>query len=97
MLQILFTFYRRFLPVTITILLLFCFFIESPVRISHVVTLFRAKIIFNILIGALFIVFSKEATIFYNNLGYGASKMYWGVMLVDLFLWLIVTLPIILR
>jgi hypothetical protein len=82
--------------VTITVSLLLCSFLWSSFSVSRVLALLWAKIISNLLVGLLFIVFGKEATIFYNNLGYSSSKMYWGSMLMDLFIWAVMTSIVIL-
>src|SRR5690349_4106989 len=89
MFQILFTFYRRFILVTGSISLLFCFSFWSLKGLYYVFILFWMKVITNLLIGLLFIVFSRDSTIFYNNLGYSSLKMYWGVMFLDLLIWFV--------
>src|SRR5689334_5304197 len=87
MFRILFAFYRNFVVVTGSISVIFCFIYWSTASLSFAFTLFWTKLITNFLIGLLFIVFNRDATLFYNNLGYSSSKMYTGMMLLDLMIW----------
>lgn len=84
MFQTLLTFYRRFFLLTGSISVIFCFFSSSSNSLSYGFTLLWMKIITNLLIGLLYIIFSTESMIFYNNLGYSSTKMYAGVMSIDI-------------
>lgn len=58
--------------------------------------LFWMKLITNVLTGFLYVTFTKEGFYFYNNLGYSSKQMLLGVLLIDMLLWLFISIPILL-
>ncbi|MFZ2905844.1 MAG: hypothetical protein WAZ98_06550 [Cyclobacteriaceae bacterium] len=89
MFRALLTFYRRFFLVTGSISMLFCIFLWSTKSLSYGFTLLWMKVITNLTIGFFYLTFNKGATLFYNNLGYSSLRMYAGVMVLDIFIWLV--------
>lgn len=57
--------------------------------------LFWMKLATNALVCFLFATFNKDGFYFYNNLGFSAKQMLLGVLLIDMLLWLLLSIPIL--
>ena len=90
------TFYRTFFLFTGIISIISSYILWNTNNIASLLILFWMKLATNVLIGFLFSTFNKEGFYFYNNLGYSAKQMLLGVLLIDMVLWLLISIPILL-
>jgi hypothetical protein len=89
------TFYRNFIwPVTF-ISLISCYLLFDG-SAKDVVYLFWMKIITNLFMGIYFEIFHPNQFYFFYNLGYSKTNLYIGVAIVDLSVWLLLTLSMLL-
>jgi hypothetical protein len=95
MLPALLTFYRSFFLFTGSISLFAGYMLWNSKSVTSLLLLFWMKLITNALIGFLFSTFKKEGFYFYNNLGFSAKQMLLGVLLIDVLLWLFISIPIL--
>lgn len=96
MLPALLTFYRLFFLFTGGVTIVSGYILWNSNHVSSLLILFWMKLATNALIGFLFISFNKTGFYFYNNLGFSARQMMTGALLLDLLLWLFISLPILL-
>jgi hypothetical protein len=89
------TFYRTFFLFTGSISLLSGYILWNSRTVTSLLVLFWMKLITNVLIGFLFATFNKEGFYFYNNLGFSGKQMLQGVLLIDMVLWLFISIPIL--
>jgi hypothetical protein len=90
------TFYRTFFLFTGIISIISSYILWNTNNIASLLILFWMKLVSNALIGFLFSNFNKDSFYFYNNLGYSAKQMLLGVLLIDMVLWLLISIPILL-
>ena len=96
MFRVLLTFYRSFYIPTGGISLFFTFTLWQEPGYSYAIFLLWMKILTNLVIGFLFSSLKNEGYYFYNNLGYSAVQIYVGVMLLDIFIWILMAITIFL-
>ncbi len=89
------TFYRSFFLFTGSISLAAGYMLWNSKSITSLFMLFWMKLVTNALIGFLFTTFKKEDFFFYNNLGFSAKQMLLGALLIDLLLWVSISIPIL--
>jgi hypothetical protein len=90
------TFYRAFFLFTGSISVISGIILWNTNNIASMLILFWMKLSTNVLIGFLFSTFNKDGFYFYNNLGYSAKQMLLGVLLIDMLLWLGISITILL-
>jgi len=96
MLPALLTFYRSFFLFTGSISVFSDYILWNSKNVASLLILFWMKLVTNALIGFLFITFKKTGFYFYNNLGFSTNQMLTGVLVIDLLLWLLISIPILL-
>jgi nucleoside recognition membrane protein YjiH len=93
--NVILTFYRNFIWPATFITLISCYILldSSP---KDVVYLFWMKIITGFFIATCFEFVHAQQFYFFNNLGYSKTKLYLAAAIVDLSVWLLLTLTILL-
>jgi hypothetical protein len=96
MLPALLTFYRSCFLFTGSVSVVAGYILWNSRTLTSLLILFWMKLITNALIGFLYTSFNKEGFYFYNNLGLSAKQMLLGVLLIDMLLWIFISIPILL-
>jgi hypothetical protein len=92
---IILAFYRNFIwPATLTTLVSSYLLIGSSAK--NVVYMVWMKLITNFLYGTYFEFFHTQQFYFFNNLGYSKLRLYTSVVMLDLSIWLALTVSILL-
>lgn len=89
-------FYNNFSLATIVISLFGCYLIVESGNIAFILPVLFMKVITNALVGAIFYFFKQNQLYFFQNLGVSATQLYSFAFVIDMVLWLGVTLITIL-
>lgn len=94
--KVILTFYRNFIWPTTLISLVSCYLLLSGGSAKNVVYLFWMKLITSFFLGIFFEFFHAQQFYFFNNLGYSKRRLYVTVGILDLSIWMMLSIIILL-